>query len=108
MATTLRRSVLQLIKKHKIAAASVTARHQSSVSEENNLLKSVYKDVPVTNDLVTDFVWQNLDRWPDKTATVSVLIYLCVTHQLMLLIGKVILLRVGVVYKTEMHPVDTI
>lgn len=71
MATTLRRSALQLIKKHKIASTSVTVRHKSSESEEKNLLRSAYKDIQVTNDLISDFVWQNLDRWPDKTATVS-------------------------------------
>lgn len=83
MATTLRRLVLQLIKKHKIVAASASTRHKSSASEEKNILRSVYKDVPVTNDLISDFVWQNLDRWPDKTATVSVLLYVSVIYQLL-------------------------
>lgn len=71
MATTLRRSALQFIKKHKLAATSVGVCHKSSVSEEKNLLGSVYKDISITNDLISDFVWQNLDRWPDKTASVS-------------------------------------
>lgn len=75
MAITVRRSVLQLIKKHKLAATSVAVRHTSSKTEEKNLLTSVYKDVSVTNDLISDFVWQNLDRWPEKTATVSALLF---------------------------------
>lgn len=71
MATTLRRSALQYIRKHTVAVNSVAVRHKSSKSEEKHLLTSVYKDVQVTNDLISDFVWQNLDRWPEKTATVS-------------------------------------
>ncbi|XP_026332499.1 4-coumarate--CoA ligase 1-like isoform X2 [Hyposmocoma kahamanoa] len=73
MATTLRRSALQFIRKHTVAVNSVAVRHKSSKSEEKYLLTSVYKDVQVTNDLISDFVWQNLDRWPEKTATVCAL-----------------------------------
>ncbi|XP_013184562.2 uncharacterized protein LOC106130295 [Amyelois transitella] len=65
---SLRRAVLQIIKKQGVAT-TVSIRHGSS-STESNILKSVYRDIPMTNETLCDFVWQNLDRWPDKTATV--------------------------------------
>ncbi|KAJ8719767.1 hypothetical protein PYW08_011942 [Mythimna loreyi] len=45
-------------------------RQKSSYPPEKNLLTSAFKDLPVTGYTANDFVWQNLDRWPDKTATV--------------------------------------
>ncbi|CAH2041108.1 unnamed protein product, partial [Iphiclides podalirius] len=42
----------------------------SSSKSEPNILKSVYNDIPKINGTINDFVWQNLDRWPDKTAVV--------------------------------------
>ncbi|CAG4959624.1 unnamed protein product [Parnassius apollo] len=33
-------------------------------------MDGIYNDIPCINSTVNDFVWQNLDRWPDKTAVV--------------------------------------
>ncbi|KAG6459996.1 probable 4-coumarate--CoA ligase 3 [Manduca sexta] len=65
MSSTLRRTALQILKKQKYSTAPSARR-----SNETNLLTSVFKALPVTNYTVNDFVWQNLDKWPDKTATV--------------------------------------
>ncbi|XP_053608886.1 uncharacterized protein LOC128674410 [Plodia interpunctella] len=64
----LRRAVLQIIKKHGVAS-SVAVRHRST-NTERNILKSIYSDIPMTNETLCDYLWENLDRWPDKTATV--------------------------------------
>lgn len=69
MSNTLRRTAQQLLKTHKYATATSSIRQKTV---EKNILTSVYKDIPVTNMTINDFVWQNLDRWPDKTATVSI------------------------------------
>ncbi|KAI5646206.1 AMP-binding enzyme domain-containing protein [Phthorimaea operculella] len=68
MAHTLRRAAFEIIRKPKITAVSF--RQKATAESEKNILKSVYKDVPNTNYTLTDFVWMNLDRWPDKTAVV--------------------------------------
>lgn len=67
MASTLRRSAYQAAKRSNIPAMQAV-RHSSS---EQKILTSVYKDLPKVNYTINDFIWQNLDRWPDKTATVS-------------------------------------
>lgn len=59
-----------MLKTHKYATATSSIRQKTV---EKNILTSVYKDIPVTNMTINDFVWQNLDRWPDKTATVCAL-----------------------------------
>lgn len=71
MATALRHTARRFLHKNVGMASTVAASKQKSC--EPNILTSVYKDIPVTNYTVNDFVWQNLDRWPDKTATVCVL-----------------------------------
>lgn len=70
------RSVLNLFNKQHRQIISTILRQKSSSSAESNILTSVYEDLPVTNYTVNDFVWQNLDRWPDKTATVSFKTYM--------------------------------
>ncbi|KAJ2951630.1 hypothetical protein O0L34_g13788 [Tuta absoluta] len=68
MANTLRRAAFELIRKPKITALSI--RQKTTAESEKNILKSIYRDIPNTNYTLTDFVWMNLDRWPDKTAAV--------------------------------------
>lgn len=75
MASAVRSKVLKVINKQNHGFLSTVVRLKSSNAPEKNILTSVYKDIPVTGYTANDFVWQNLDRWPDKTATVS---YLCV------------------------------
>lgn len=72
MANSFRRSALQYFRKHKNIAITSSIR-QNSNNSESNILKSVFKDIAPTNYTVNDFVWLNLDRWPDKTAVVSFL-----------------------------------
>ncbi|XP_073946391.1 uncharacterized protein isoform X2 [Choristoneura fumiferana] len=69
MASTLRRSAYQAAKRSNVPALQAV-RHSSS---EQKILTSVYKDLPKVNYTINDFIWQNLDRWPDKTATVCAL-----------------------------------
>lgn len=59
-----------MLKKNKNGFLSVAVRQKSSAGSEKNILTSVFKDLPPTTNTVNDFVWQNLERWPDKTATV--------------------------------------
>ena len=66
MASVVRRTVCQVLNKRNTALPSCRLK-----STEANILKSIHKDVKVTNQTVWDFAWQNLDRWPDKTFTVS-------------------------------------
>lgn len=70
MASTLKKNMLNILNKHKRGFISVALRQKSTRKHETNIVKSVYKNIPVTNYTVNDFVWENLDRWPDKTATV--------------------------------------
>ncbi|XP_045499624.1 4-coumarate--CoA ligase 1-like [Colias croceus] len=65
MASTLRRTVSQAINKRNIYFSSILQQ-----STDSKILKSVFKNVEDTNYTVNEFVWQNLDRWPDKTFTV--------------------------------------
>ncbi|CAB3255866.1 unnamed protein product [Arctia plantaginis] len=62
--------MLNIYNKQRRGFISIAFRQNSNRKHENKILKSVYKDLPVTNYTVNDFVWENLDRWPDKTATV--------------------------------------
>ncbi|XP_075976989.1 uncharacterized protein LOC142977138 [Anticarsia gemmatalis] len=66
---SVRKTVLNVFSRQRKGIISTTIRQKSS-STESNILKSVYNELPVTNYTLNDFVWQNLDRWPDKTATV--------------------------------------
>ncbi|XP_021201542.3 uncharacterized protein LOC110384553 [Helicoverpa armigera] len=69
MASAVRSKVLKVLNKQK-NGMSFAAVRQNSSAPEKNILTSVYKDLPATSSTVNDFVWHNLDRWPDKTATV--------------------------------------
>lgn len=77
MASAVRSKVLKVLNKQKNGFISTTVRQKSSIGPEKNILTSVFKDLPATNYTVNDFVWQHLDRWPDKTATVSYHFVLC-------------------------------
>ncbi|XP_068629293.1 uncharacterized protein [Battus philenor] len=68
MASALRQSVLYLRKQTQVISTQCVKQY--SKKNEPNILKSVYDDVPVINSTVNQYVWQNLDRWPDKTAVV--------------------------------------
>ncbi|XP_063385012.1 uncharacterized protein LOC134671166 isoform X2 [Cydia fagiglandana] len=68
MASTLRRSAYHAARRLSIPALKLVIRNNSTL--EKNILTSVFKDIPKVNYTVPEFVWQNLDRWPDKTATV--------------------------------------
>ncbi|CAH0727178.1 unnamed protein product, partial [Brenthis ino] len=65
MASVFRRSIYQVVNKGKLSLHSSRPK-----TTEANILKSIHKDIKVTNQTVRDFTWQNLDRWPDKTCTV--------------------------------------
>ncbi|KPJ17246.1 4-coumarate--CoA ligase 1 [Papilio machaon] len=68
MASVLKQRGLQLKKQMQVLLSQ--SIKLSSVKNEPYILKSVYEDIPPVNCTINDFVWQNLDRWPDKTAVV--------------------------------------
>ncbi|CAG2055732.1 unnamed protein product [Timema podura] len=47
--------------------ASNQIRHYSSV-EALHVIKSPYPDIQIPDTNLVDFIWQNLDQWPDHTA----------------------------------------
>ncbi|XP_052749617.1 uncharacterized protein LOC113512676 [Galleria mellonella] len=70
MASKLRNLFTQVIRKQKFTPSYMAVGRKSTLSTESNVLSSVYDDIPISNDTLCDFVWQRMDRWPDKTATV--------------------------------------
>lgn len=70
MASTFRRSTLTLLRAAKERPALSTAIRLNNTDAK--ILTSVFKEIKTPYTSVNDFVWQNLDRWPDKTAVVCV------------------------------------
>ncbi|XP_013145665.1 PREDICTED: 4-coumarate--CoA ligase 1-like [Papilio polytes] len=68
MASVLKQRGLQLKKQMQVLLTQ--SIKLSSVKNEPNILKSVYEDIVPINSTINDYIWQNLDRWPDKTAAV--------------------------------------
>lgn len=64
--STAMRQTLRLLRVSKLGRAGLRLN-----STDSKILTSVYKDIGYNHSNVNDFVWQNLDQWPDKTATVS-------------------------------------
>ncbi|XP_041981331.1 4-coumarate--CoA ligase 1-like [Aricia agestis] len=64
MASALRRSANHFLKRRILPVA------YRGNSSDANILKSNLKDIKVPNLTIDEYVWQNLDRWPDKTSTV--------------------------------------
>lgn len=73
MASVLKQRGLQLKKQMQVLLTQ--SIKLSSVKNEANILKSVYEDIAPINSTINDYIWQNLDRWPDKTAAVSYFYY---------------------------------
>ncbi|XP_050666783.1 uncharacterized protein LOC126966677 [Leptidea sinapis] len=63
--TTLRKAFSQVLRKNSVYSTSFL--HNST---DSKVLKSVFKDIEDVNYTINQFVWQNLDKWPDKTFTV--------------------------------------
>ncbi|KAM3960213.1 uncharacterized protein ACR2FA_005696 [Aphomia sociella] len=70
MALSLRNVFRHVIKNKKITSTFTVVEQKRTLSAESNILTSVYKSLPPSNDTICDFVWQKMDKWPDKTATV--------------------------------------
>lgn len=49
--------------------ASIFVRKQSAWGADK-IVKSPYQNVEIPNMTVNDYVWQNLDRWPERTVSV--------------------------------------
>lgn len=49
--------------------ASVLARNVSVWTEEK-IIKSPYKNIEIPNSTLNDYIWHNLDRWPQRTVSV--------------------------------------
>ncbi|KAG6459991.1 4-coumarate--CoA ligase 1 [Manduca sexta] len=43
---------------------------KNSVWTQDNIIKSPFKSVEIPNCTLYDYVWQNLDRWPERTLAV--------------------------------------
>lgn len=52
------------------SAKYVTSRSYN-VWTQDKIIKSPYKDVVIPNLTLTDYVWENLDKWPERTCAVS-------------------------------------
>ncbi|VVC96528.1 unnamed protein product [Leptidea sinapis] len=65
MTSTLRKAFSQVLRKNSVYSTSFL--HNST---DSKVLKSVFKDIEDVNYTINQFVWQNLDKWPDKTFTV--------------------------------------
>ncbi|XP_075976981.1 uncharacterized protein LOC142977136 [Anticarsia gemmatalis] len=52
--------------------ASVVIR-KHSVWTQDKVIKSPYKNIEIPNCTLYDYVWQNLDRWPERTVSVCAL-----------------------------------
>lgn len=50
--------------------ASVVIR-KHSVWTQDKVIKSPYKNIEIPNYTLYDYVWLNLDKWPQRTASVS-------------------------------------
>lgn len=50
--------------------ARVAVRSSSCWTQEK-IIKSPYKDVEIPNCTIYDYVWNNLEKWPERTAAVS-------------------------------------
>lgn len=55
----------------KTKSYNISSRALSSCWTNENIIKSPYKDVVIPNVTLHDYVWENLDRWPERTAAVS-------------------------------------
>lgn len=60
-------------KNNAIVYANAFSSHFRSCSQEINVVKSKIPDVSIPNVLVHEYMWENVDKWHDKTALVSFL-----------------------------------
>lgn len=44
---------------------------KNSVWTQDKIIKSPYKSIEIPNYTLYDYVWQNLDKWPERTVSVS-------------------------------------
>ncbi|KAJ8719770.1 hypothetical protein PYW08_011945 [Mythimna loreyi] len=62
------KSTFNSVKQSSKYASVVIRKH--SVWTQDRVIKSPYKDIEIPNLTLYDYVWQNLDRWPERTASV--------------------------------------
>lgn len=60
-----------LLKLNGSKYASTCVRKLSAWSSDGTI-KSPYKDIEIPNCTLYDYVWQNLDKWPERTVSVSI------------------------------------
>lgn len=46
------------------------ATNSNLILDKNNVLSSAFENLDITNELLHEFVWKNMGRWPNKTAMV--------------------------------------
>lgn len=46
------------------------SRAKSTVWLENRVVRSPFKDVEIPDATLPEYIWRNLDRWPNRTAVV--------------------------------------
>lgn len=59
----------------KVRSASYATKNNLRLSQDN-IVSSALKDIKIPQELIHEYVWKNLERWPDKIATVG---FSCVT-----------------------------
>lgn len=67
MAATMRRTITKLLTKHSEVSVLCT---RNLSTNENNILTSVYKNIEPVNVPLHEFLWTNLEKWPNKTVAV--------------------------------------
>lgn len=65
---------LNSVKQSSKYASVVIRKH--SVWTQDRVIKSPFKNVEIPNYTLYDYVWQNLDKWPERTASVSIFFFM--------------------------------
>lgn len=48
-----------------------TRKRENNLWTSDNIVKSPHKEIEIPNRTIPEHIWENLDRWGDKTALVS-------------------------------------
>lgn len=65
---------LTTVKQSSKYASVVIRKH--SVWTQDRVIKSPFKDVHIPNCTLYEYIWQNLDKWPERTVSVSIYLLL--------------------------------
>lgn len=66
---------LLLLTRTLAGLARVRAGQRALCSQAPKIVKSPYQDIRLPEQNLHEFIWRNMDKWPDKTAVVSIRIH---------------------------------